>query len=79
MSYVCISEFIYRSYWPLHEVMVARPAPVTFQGRKINLDLISKDKFMSERSTAAAHSSAFMAHLLSSAVVFIPETVSPAR
>ncbi|KAH3787679.1 hypothetical protein DPMN_165806 [Dreissena polymorpha] len=31
---------------------------------------------MSERSTAAAHSSAFMAHLLSSAVVFIPETVS---
>ena len=35
---VCISEFIYRSYWPLHEVIVARPAPVTFQGRKINLE-----------------------------------------
>ncbi|KAH3880090.1 hypothetical protein DPMN_004003 [Dreissena polymorpha] len=29
-------EFIYRSYWPLHEVTVARPAPVTSQEKKIN-------------------------------------------
>ncbi|KAH3821812.1 hypothetical protein DPMN_123580 [Dreissena polymorpha] len=32
---VCVSEFIYRSHWPLHEVFVARPAQVTLQGRKI--------------------------------------------
>ncbi|KAH3702563.1 hypothetical protein DPMN_077587, partial [Dreissena polymorpha] len=31
-----IREFIYRSYWPLHEVTVARPAPVTSQEKKIN-------------------------------------------
>ncbi|KAH3884805.1 hypothetical protein DPMN_008790, partial [Dreissena polymorpha] len=33
--YSSISEFIDRSYTPLHEVFEVRPAPVTFQGKKI--------------------------------------------